>query len=58
MSNDLKALTSDRDRVIMRTSLIGIGANLALAAGKAAAGMLANSIAIVLDAVNNLPDAR
>ena len=57
MSNDLKALSTDRDRVIMRTSLIGIGSNLALAAGKAIAGTLANSIAIVLDAVNNLTDA-
>ncbi len=57
MSNNLQALSSSRDRIIMRTSLIGIGANLALAAGKAAAGLLANSIAIVLDAVNNLTDA-
>ena len=57
MSTDLKALSTDRDRVIMRTSLIGIGSNLALAAGKAIAGTLANSIAIVLDAVNNLTDA-
>ena len=57
MAGDLKALASDRDRVIMRTSLVGIGANLALAAGKAAVGVLANSIAVVLDAVNNLTDA-
>ena len=57
MADDMKALTTDRDRVIVRTSLIGILANLALAGGKAAAGLLANSIAVVLDAVNNLSDA-
>ena len=57
MADDMKALTTDRDRVIVRTSLIGILANLALAGGKAAVGLLANSIAVVLDAVNNLSDA-
>ena len=57
MSDELKTLASGRDRVIVRTSLIGIGANLALAAGKALAGLAAHSIAVVLDAVNNLSDA-
>ncbi|MCR5719700.1 MAG: cation diffusion facilitator family transporter [Lachnospiraceae bacterium] len=37
--------------------MVGIGANLFLAAFKAVAGLLAGSIAIVLDAVNNLSDA-
>lgn len=46
-----------RDRIIVRTSMIGIGANLFLAAFKAAAGILAGSIAVILDAVNNLSDA-
>jgi hypothetical protein len=46
-----------RDAIIVRTSLIGIGANLFLAAFKAMAGILAGSIAVVLDAVNNLSDA-
>ena len=41
----------------MRTSIIGIIANLALAAFKAAVGLLANSISVTLDAVNNLSDA-
>ena len=49
--------TENRDRVIVRTSVIGILANLFLAAFKAAVGLLSHSIAVVLDAVNNLSDA-
>lgn len=47
----------DRQRVIVRTSMIGIGANLVLVVFKAIIGILSNSIAVVLDAVNNLSDA-
>ncbi len=47
----------DRNRKIVRTSVLGIVVNLALAAFKAAVGLLANSIAVLLDAVNNLSDA-
>lgn len=47
----------DRQKTIIRTSILGICANLALAGFKAAVGLLSNSIAIVLDAVNNLSDA-
>ncbi|MBE6118480.1 MAG: cation transporter [Solobacterium sp.] len=47
----------DRSNTIIRTSIIGILANIMLAVFKAAVGMLANSIAIVMDAVNNLSDA-
>ena len=46
-----------RDKVIVRTSIMGIAANLLLSGFKAVIGLLANSIAIVLDAVNNLSDA-
>ena len=46
-----------RSRVIVRTSVVGILVNVVLAGFKAAVGMLANSIAITLDAVNNLSDA-
>lgn len=46
-----------RDRQIVRASLVGVGANVLLAAFKAFAGLLAHSIAIVLDALNNLSDA-
>ena len=48
---------ADRDVQIVRTSIVGIVANVALAAFKAVFGLLSNSIAIVLDAVNNLSDA-
>ena len=48
---------ADRDVQIVRTSIVGIVANVALAAFKAIVGLLSNSIAIVLDAVNNLSDA-
>jgi cation diffusion facilitator family transporter len=47
----------DRERVIVRTSIVGIAANVVLAAFKAVVGLAANSIAVVLDAVNNLSDA-
>lgn len=45
-----------RDALIVRTSLIGIVTNLLLAGFKAAAGLAVHSIAMVLDAVNNLSD--
>jgi len=47
----------EREKAITRTSIIGIAANIFLSAFKAGAGLLAGSIAIVLDAVNNLTDA-
>lgn len=46
-----------RDQIIVRTSVIGIIANLFLAGFKAVVGLVSGSIAIVLDAVNNLSDA-
>ena len=48
---------TSREAVIIRTSVIGILANVFLAAFKAAVGILSHSIAITLDAVNNLSDA-
>ncbi len=48
---------TSRDKTIIRTSIIGIAANVFLAAFKAVVGLTANSIAIVMDAVNNLSDA-
>ena len=47
----------DRQKIIVRTGIIGIIVNILLSAFKAAVGLLSNSIAIVLDAVNNLSDA-
>ena len=46
-----------RDKKIIRTSIIGILANGFLAAFKAVVGLMSHSIAIVMDAVNNLSDA-
>ncbi len=48
---------ANRDQIIVRTSIIGIIANIALAVFKAIVGIISGSIAIVLDAVNNLSDA-
>ena len=47
---------SRQDKII-KTSIIGIVVNLILVAFKATIGVLVNSIAITLDAVNNLTDA-
>ena len=47
----------NRNKVIVRTSVIGIIANVFLAGFKAVIGLTANSIAIVMDAVNNISDA-
>ena len=47
----------DRSSQIIRTSWIGIAANVLLAAFKAVVGALAGSVAIIMDAVNNLSDA-
>ncbi len=54
---DISKDATNRDRIIVRTSIIGILANIFLAAFKAVIGILSNSIAVVLDAVNNLSDA-
>ena len=46
-----------REKTIVKTSIIGIVANVFLAGFKAVIGLMTNSIAIVLDAVNNISDA-
>ena len=46
-----------RDKIIVRTSIIGILTNVFLASFKAGIGLISNSIAVILDAVNNLSDA-
>ena len=48
---------SSREKTIIKTSIIGIIANVLLAGFKAVIGLVSNSIAIVLDAVNNISDA-
>lgn len=47
----------DRSKHIIRTSVIGIVTNVLLAGFKALVGLLAHSVAVILDAVNNLSDA-
>ncbi len=51
------ASAADRGRIIIRTSIIGIVVNILLAGFKFVVGILSGSIAIMLDAVNNLSDA-
>ena len=46
-----------REKAITKTSIIGICTNVFLAMFKAVAGLVAGSISVVLDAVNNLTDA-
>ena len=46
-----------RSAKIIRTSIVGIVTNVLLAAFKAIVGVISSSIAIVMDAVNNLSDA-
>ncbi len=47
----------NREKAISNTSLIGVGANVALAALKAIFGVIAGSVAVIMDGVNNLSDA-
>ena len=47
----------NRSKKIIRTSVIGILANLGLVVVKALVGIVAGSVAIIMDAVNNLSDA-
>lgn len=47
----------DRSKKIIQTSIVGIAANVLLSAFKMAVGLISNSIAIVLDSINNLSDA-
>ncbi len=49
--------TKERSRTIVRTSYIGIGANILLVAMKMAVAAVSHSVAIFMDAVNNLSDA-
>ena len=49
-------MNNNREKIVIKTSIISILANALLAGFKAFVGMLSNSIAIILDAVNNLSD--
>lgn len=47
----------NRSKKIVQTSVVGILTNLGLVVLKAIVGIIANSIAIIMDAINNLSDA-
>lgn len=53
----LEELEKDRENKIVKTSMFGIVGNALLAIFKVFIGMKSNSIAILVDAVNNLSDA-
>ena len=57
MRNDTVVTEETRNSTIVKTSIIGIIANIFLVAFKAGVGLLSGSIAVLLDAVNNLSDA-
>ena len=56
-NNDIAVLAAEREKTIVKTSIIGIAANVLLVGFKAFVGIVTNSIAVILDAVNNLSDA-
>ena len=50
-------MSNNREKIIIKTSIISIISNIVLASFKAFVGFLSNSIAIISDAINNLSDA-
>ena len=54
---NIEELSVIREKTIVKTSIIGIVTNLFLVGFKAFVGLVSNSIAVILDAVNNLSDA-
>jgi len=49
-------MKNKREKIVIRTSIISIATNFLLAGFKALVGILANSIAIISDAINNISD--
>lgn len=50
-------MKKNRNNQITKVSIVGIGANAVIAAFKVIVGLLSNSVAVLLDAVNNVSDA-
>ena len=48
---------NEREKIIVKTSIVGILANILLVIFKLGIGIFSNSIAIILDGINNLTDA-
>ena len=55
--DNTKNVIEDRDKTIVKASMVGIITNLFLVAFKMVVGLIANSISVILDAINNLSDA-
>lgn len=56
MTDNKSNVNLNREKVIVRTSVVGIATNILLVAFKSVVGLLSGSLAIVLDAINNLSD--
>ncbi len=56
-NKDIALMAADREKTIVKTSVVGIIANVLLVGFKAFVGLVSGSIAVILDAVNNLSDA-
>lgn len=54
---DIAQIANSRNKKIIQTSIIGIVTNVILASFKAIIGLLTHSIAITMDAVNNISDS-
>ena len=54
---NMRALAAQREQIIVKTSIVGIVTNVVLASFKVVVGLIAHSIAVVLDGVNNFSDA-
>lgn len=50
-------MKQSRNNQITKVSIVGIGANAVIATFKVVVGLLSNSVAVLLDAVNNVSDA-
>ena len=56
-NKDIASLAANREKTIVKVSIAGIITNAVLVTFKAFVGFMSNSIAVILDAVNNLSDA-
>ncbi len=56
MTDNKSNVNLNREKVIVRTSVVGIATNILLVAFKSIVGLLSGSLAILLDAINNLSD--
>lgn len=56
-NESVMAQAQNRDKEIIKTSVVGILGNILLVIAKAIVGFIAGSVSVVLDALNNLTDA-